>query len=120
MKMVIVGDKKHIGTVLFRHFQNQQYNIKFLLLSTVVLFLVGSPTNTSASTEKNKDVISKFYEIAEDKDANVRTELAKTIGKTGKPEALKLLEKMSTDKNPNVRKAVVEALGQTADRKLLK
>ena len=135
MKTVVVREKKHIGRVLLRHFQNQLHNIKVLILSISLLLLIGSSTNTSASTEKNKinpsnsssskkqkskGLISKFYELAEDTDTSVRAELAETVGKTGNLEALKLLEKMATDKDFNVRKAAVKALGQTGRPEALK
>ena len=112
--------KKDMKRILLRYCQSYLYNIKFFRLGISLLLLIGSSVHTSASTEKSKSLISKFYELAEDKDANVREELAETVGKTGKPEAIKLLEKMATDKDPNVLRAVVKALGQTGRPEALK
>ena len=120
MKTIKVEEKKGMEKTLLKHFQNQLPNIKVFLLSISLLFFIGSSTNILASTEKNKGLISKFYELAKDKDADVRTELAETVGKTGKPEALKLLEEMAKDKDPDVRRAVVKALGQTGRPEALK
>ena len=135
MKIVMVEEKKHIGKVLLRHFQNQQHNTKFFIQTLLLCFFIwGSisiavsaetdktgPSNPSSSNkQKSKSLISKFYELAKDKDAGVRTELAETVGKTGKLEALKLLEEMATDKDLDVRRAVVKALGQTGRPEALK
>lgn len=115
----MIKAKKEDEKILSKHFQNQLSNIKTFILSISLLLFIGSQS-TLASTKESKSLISKFYELAEDKDANVRAELAETVGKTGKPEALNLLEKMATDKDPNVRKTVAEALGQTGRAEALK
>ena len=135
MKIVMVEEKKHIGKVLLRHFQNQQHNTKFFIQTLLLCFFIwGSisiavstetdktgPSNPSSSNkQKSKSLINKFYELAKDKDAGVRAELAETVGKTGKLEALKLLKEMATDKDLDVRRAVVKALGQTGRPEALK